>query len=350
MIEFSESTITGVAVHKVGNKSREEGVKASNEMLELYDELEEVLYRYFTKPFLNVEDTYCFSHEADLSMNEMYNFCKSIFEHPSGLLVQSIHMLKHLYAQSQHPHIKGGEFYVVHFKDIVLEGELVNAVGIFKSEEKDTFLKIEEQAAQIQLESQKGINIKKLDKGCLVFNTEEDSGYRLMVVDANNYDAHYWKDAFLQVTPDKNEVFQTKNTIDMVKSFTNDVVSRQEDKKEQAMLLNRTVKYFQEQEQFDMDNFAEEVLIKPAYKEEFQDYKRIYAEKEGVETEPNFEIAPSAVKQAKRKIKSLIKLDTNVQIKLDFNDPDSADKFIVKGYNEVKEMHFYTIYFNHEKP
>ncbi|MDR0604368.1 MAG: hypothetical protein LBG80_08720 [Bacteroidales bacterium] len=35
-------------------------------------------------------------------------------------------------------------------------------------------------------ESEKGININKLDKGCLIFNTERENGYIVAVVDNTN--------------------------------------------------------------------------------------------------------------------------------------------------------------------
>ena len=43
-----------------------------------------------------------------------------------------------LYEQSKHPNIKQGDLYVVHFKDCILDGETIDAIGLFKSENKDT--------------------------------------------------------------------------------------------------------------------------------------------------------------------------------------------------------------------
>ena len=63
----------------------------------------------------------------------------------------------------------------------------------------------------------------------------------------------------------------------------------------------------------------------------------------------DFEISDTALKTAKRKVKNLIKLDTNIQIKLDFNDPDVSKHFIEKGYDEARGMYFYKVYFNEEE-
>lgn len=76
-----------------------------------------------------------------------------------------------MYKKSTHPQIKGGEFYTVYFKDCILEGEIVDAIGLFKSENKDTFLKVSTLKNDFKIETVEGVNINKLDKGCLIFCT-----------------------------------------------------------------------------------------------------------------------------------------------------------------------------------
>ena len=78
-----------------------------------------------------------------------------------------------------------GEFYMVLFDNVVVDGEVCNALGIFKSENKDTFLKVYLKDQNFELGSQQGINIKKLDKGCIIFNTEESV--------ITSYSIHYTK-------------------------------------------------------------------------------------------------------------------------------------------------------------
>jgi len=78
---------------------------------------------------------------------------------------------------------------------------MLDAVGLFKSENKDTYLKVEPVMEGYEIESRQGININKLDKGCLVFNTDKENGYVLSIVDNTNKgnEAQYWKDDFLSV-------------------------------------------------------------------------------------------------------------------------------------------------------
>ena len=61
-----------------------------------------------------------------------------------------------------------------------------------------------------------------------------------------------------------------------------------------------------------------------------------------------FDISKPILQKEKRKIKNYIKLDTNIQIKLDFNNPESSQRFIEQGYDEERGMNFYKVYFNKE--
>ncbi|MFT7252418.1 MAG: hypothetical protein ACI9FW_002180, partial [Flavobacterium sp.] len=63
----------------------------------------------------------------------------------------------------------------------------------------------------------------------------------------------------------------------------------------------------------------------------------------------DFPIANAAVTDVRKKLKNTIHLDTNVQIKLDFVNSDSAQKFVEKGWDEEKQMYYYLVYFNKEQ-
>ena len=65
--------------------------------------------------------------------------------------------------------------------------------------------------------------------------------------------------------------------------------------------------------------------------------------------ESNFDIANKAVSDARKKIKNVINLDTNIQIKMDFINPESAERFVEKGWDEERQMYYYLVYFNKEQ-
>ncbi|WP_235586964.1 hypothetical protein [Ferroacidibacillus organovorans] len=83
MIELSNSEIKYLAVHLVGNKLRQEGVRFSNSETPIEgDRLQELLFQHFLKPFLKIESLYQFTHDSNLSFNEVYVYAKSVFPNP----------------------------------------------------------------------------------------------------------------------------------------------------------------------------------------------------------------------------------------------------------------------------
>ena len=58
------------------------------------------------------------------------------FQDQSNLITESAKILNHLYEQSDHPNIKTGELYVAFFRDIQSEDEMLNGIGIFKTEKR----------------------------------------------------------------------------------------------------------------------------------------------------------------------------------------------------------------------
>jgi len=81
---------------------------------------------------------------------------------------------------------------------------------------------------------------------------------------------------------------------------------------------------------------------------EFKSFKVDKGEKYSIEDVFSFPISNSAVSDARRKFKNIISLDTNITIKLDFVNPESAEKFLEKGWDEEKQMYYYLCYFNNE--
>jgi hypothetical protein len=223
-------------------------------------------------------------------------------------LEQSQSLAKHLYDQSTHPKIKGGEFYTVYFKDCIIDGETVDAVGLFKSENKDTFLKVYPSGEGFEIESEKGININKLDKGCLIFNTERDNGYIVAVVDNTNKgaDAQYWIDDFLHIRQRHDEYYNTQQTLSLYKNFVKKELPQQFEvsKAEQAVLLNKSVQFFKEKDNFNLNEFANEVIGQPEIIESFNQFKTNYQKEHEINIADNFTISDNAVKNRRVHLKA----------------------------------------------
>src|SRR5699024_9547728 len=84
MLNLHPAQIESLSVHRVGNKSRNEGIFISEEAYPVNDELHALLKEYFLKPFRDKEQNYYqFSHETDLEFHELYNLANATFNNPN---------------------------------------------------------------------------------------------------------------------------------------------------------------------------------------------------------------------------------------------------------------------------
>ncbi len=340
------ASISAIAVHFAGNRSAEEGIRQSRALLETTDEVKALLQQYFLSPFKSSE-YFTFQHESSLELNEVYTYVRAIFDDPSSLYEQSVHLVKHLYESSNHPKIKPGELYVVYFDEYMLNGESVEAVGLFKSESKEPFLKVYPSGENYTVENEEGINISKLDKGCLIYNTEPELGYMVSVVDhtGKSVEAQYWIDQFLHLKQREDAYFHTREALNLCKNFVTQKLpeSFEVSKADQVDLLNKSVKFFKEKERFNLEEFAGEVMKQPEIIEKFKEYKADYEESHDVDVSQDFSISEQAVKKQARVLKSIIKLDKNFHIYV-----HGKREFIIKGFDQASGMHFYQLFFNEE--
>lgn len=355
---FESSSIHTVALHRVGNKATDEGFVLSEAALPLTEQIQDVLVRYFLSPF-KVEEYYHLYDESNIELNPIYQRCANIFANPESLVEESQQIARHLYDASTHANIKGGELFVVYFSECMLNGETLDAIGIFKSENKESFLKVQHSdeqwsnqegdmsaKAQYAVEVHHGINPNKLDKGAIIFNTEADKGYVVSVVDATNRttDAVYWKDTFLGIRQREDEYYNTNTEMQAYKKFVTDELPQQFEgvsKADQADMLNRCSNYFKQNDNFDLQTFAEEVIAQPEVIDSFQQYRQQYQEENDIQMPESYDISESAVKKQSRAYKSVIKLDKNFHIYV------HGDRELIEQ-GEDERGKYYKVYFNEE--
>lgn len=349
MIHVTEfNDLQHLSIHKVGNSSQEEPLICSQQPLEMTDEtISQLLISYFIQPFTNNAEYFRFYHEADLQLNEVFQYCKRIFEDREVFHEQSVNIAKHLYKHSTHPKIKGGELYVAYFSRCQVDGEEVEAVGIFKSENRDTYLKVFLADENYQVNYEDGININKLDKGCLIFNIAEEEGYKVSVVDSISKQSEtiYWKDAFLQVQRVEDSYHQTEVAVNMCKQFISNKLPTEYEmnKVDQMDLLNKSAAYFKEKEQFNMDDFAEEVLGHPEAIASFREYKDHFQSEFQQPLPDEFDISSHAVKKQQKVFKSVLKLDKNFHVYIHGNRD-----LVERGFDEATNMYYYKLLFENE--
>lgn len=348
MIESTNSSIDKVAVHYVGNTTNGGELRLSKSVLDTSDEaVRELLSRFFLSPFSDPEfHSFTFSNE-DFTLNPVYNFANHMFSEGDSFHENSVNMARHLYELSVHPQIKSGDLFVAHISDMVVDGELTNAIGIFKSENRQAFLKLDHLGDDFSIRPDDGINIEKLDKGCLIFDLDKEAGYKVCIIDKSNKssEAQFWKNIFLQVQACSDDYHQTKEFMNMTKNFVTKQLTEEFEvsKTDQIDLLNRSVEYFKSRDSYNKEEFENEIFNNTNVIDSFRAYDQKFREENKLEINQDFEISTQAVKKQARIFKSVLKLDKNFHIYIHGNR-----KLIEKGVDDHGRK-FYKIYYDEEK-
>lgn len=345
MIHFDNSSLHSLVIHEVGNRTLDEDLLLSNELVDTNDEnLINIIRRFFFSSFSDNE-LFQFCNDVGLNQNEIYTLTSSVFESPTDLLQASKTIAQYLYTCSKHPKIRRGDLYVAFFQGIDLDNDKVDALGIFKSETKEDYLKVNWVKNTNTLCYDEGTNVKKLDKGCLIFNIEKGKGYKVCIVDntSKSNDALYWKEDFLSIKPIANEYYQTSQILNITKQFVTKKLSDESlSKTEKINLLNRSVEYFKNHDFFDKEEFEEIVFPNEDVTKSFREYNDIYSEEKKIPFSDKFEISASALKKESKAIKKVLKLDKNFQIYI-----NGSSDLIEKGIDE-KGRKYYKIYYEKE--
>ena len=197
----------------------------------------------------------------------------------------------------------------------------------------------------MHIAAREGIDINRLDKGAVIFNTEREEGFAVFVVDnTNRTEARYWIDDFLRVRQRQDNYHNTHNVLAMCKKYVTGHLPSEFDvsKADQAEMLNETMKYFREQDNFSLDDFSEKVIRQPEVMESFSRYKQEYEQERDIRIEDEFAISDSAVRKQARAYKSVIKLDRNFHIYVHGNR-----NLLEQGEDEKGK--FYKVYYQEEE-
>ncbi|ADY51536.1 hypothetical protein Pedsa_0964 [Pseudopedobacter saltans DSM 12145] len=348
MVTFFETNLEKLVINKVGNKLQDESFVATDKQISISDQsltLVNLLMHYFLTPFQKVQQVYRFSDHSEV---------KPVIEEYFTNKIDFVKLTKELtgvlYNTCNHPKIKGGEVYFTLFDNLQIEGELHRAIGIFKSESKESYLKVHPDGDGFAVDyEEQAINTHKLEKGCLIFNTDKDQGYKVVIVDETNNSkgdaAIYWKDDFLNLSVRNDNFNVTQNCLSVIKQFIgHDIDDNFEiSQTDKAALLNKSIKYFKERESFEWEEFAEEVIGNQEASDMLKGKLDEYSEDYGQPIPETFEVSSNAVKKQQSKFKKVIKLDKDYQIHI-----HGAKQKIERGFDEEKGMNFYKVYFQEE--
>ncbi|GAA4234341.1 nucleoid-associated protein [Postechiella marina] len=348
MITRKNASISKFIIHKVGNKFNDTKNAFSDDVVEFDEASYELMLPFLLRPFGSLVQSYRFNHHADISLNEINSYSAQLFNDEESFVEVSKNIVTHLYEQSTSAQIKTGDVLVVLFDGIEFRDMTTNAIGIFKIESKVNFFQTYLENNSYDILVQNGISSKKVDKGCLILNQSDTEGKIILTVDNNSYDAQYWINQFLNIKFADDANNHTQQYIELCKEFSTEVLKTSYSIQDKNTFLARTVDFFKENEMVNVERFKEEVLDDEKAIRLFEDYKKEYEGEQNLVIRNQFDIAESVVKKEKKKIKTDIKLDTNIEIKLDIDAPDASAEYMERGFDNEKKMYYYKVFFNAE--
>ncbi len=346
-LDFINTKIKNLAIHRVGNRLREEGYFLSKQSTDVRDsDAHDLLLKFFTGEFKTPE-YFQFTHPTAVENNDLNNLAGRMFGKKGDFLEFSSEIAKLLYSKSNHPKISGGELYVTSFESVLLNEEPVQAIGIFKTESKTPFMKVLHKTDVYDYEFDEGINLNAIDKACIIINTAKEDGYRICIHDkqSKGEEALYWKTDFLGLKPCADDYHKTRQFLTLCKDYIKDQMPQEfeVEKTDQIDMLNKSVSFFKTNEQFDYDTFKREVIQEPHIMKSFGKFKDEYEERNSLVLGDDFEINSSAVKSQSKIFKSVLKLDKNFHVYVHGNK-----EMIEKGYDEERGMSYYKLYYREE--
>ena len=334
--------IAMLSIHRIGSKTAAEGVELSDYPVNLNESLNDILKNYFLMAFKEKEQ-YMFTHPTSLDLNAVYTYVNAIFDNEESFHEESINIAKYLYEQSDHPNIKRGDFYVIYFKDCILDGETIDAVGLFKSENKDTFIKINSVAGGFSVESMSGMNINKLDKGCLIFNLKRKSGYLVSVVDnANRNDARYWVKGFLQLKRCEDDFRQTELAVAMCKDFISNLPEKY-DLATKAVMMNKVIETLEEKT-ITLKSIVEKAFAPIGVGDDFLSYAEEFQTEQDMNFKDSFQSKAESINRREIRSVTKVKLDSNFEISI-----LGGEENIERGYDKKRMQKYYTLFFDRER-
>jgi hypothetical protein len=344
LITFENARIEALSVHWVGNRSIGEPIIISRAPQQLIDD--KVHYKLLQFFLNNFKDRLLFEFTGNQGseQNELKNIAGEIFDEPSNLHQKSGEIAHLLYNVSTHHWIKNGECWVAYFSNIKFGDQISDAIGIFKTELKDEFLTIKRTGDGFVISLNEGFNIKKIDKGCLIMNTPDDKEYEIQVIDNINLQdpAEYWKGKFLGIKPVNNAYLNTSNELKILKAFLEESLP-ENDKLERVEKLNNSVHYLNDNDRFKLPDFGSNVFPEKELRKSYNDFRNQYKADLDVEIEDEYDIEHEVVKNPKKYVRGVIKLDKDFHIYV-----HGSRRNIVRGYDKEKGMNYYQIFFSEE--
>ncbi len=366
-LDFSQVRISGLVLAKVGNPSRDETLQTSKQIFEVSTDDQELLSSVFLRPFRSFNLVgQRFQHHSSIEQHEINQCVGDIFSDSQTLLERGCQIAKRLHSKSTHPNIKSGDLCIALIEGIQVgdEGETAKGLCLLKSESVTPFLSISASDGDLQLTTEHGINPEKIDKGCLVVEQFTRKGYYVLTFDRGSSESRFWVKDFLSVAPIPDNALLSKKVAEMaVTAITETDTQNLAENGEPSETLNsdpetppwevndnakHALAYFDTNNQFSLAEFEEKALRTPEAKKAFQEKREALEAESGVTIKDSFDISAKDASKAKKLMKSILKLDSGVEVRLKPKVVAKPEKVLEKGYDDEREMNYIKIYYKKE--
>ncbi len=220
---------------------------------------------------------------------------------------------------------------------------------LLKSESVVPFLSISTRDGDLQLETEEGINPEKIDKGCLIVEHFEKKGFYVLTFDRGGSESRFWVRDFLGVRPIPDSSLLSKRVAEMaVAAVSPEGVADDRPPWEVNEPAQEALSFLGGQKQFSLQEFEEKALRTEAARNRFAEERKRVEEEEGIELKESFDLSKRDVGKAKKLMKSMMKLDTGVEIRLRPKVIEDPGKVLEKGYDDEKKMSYIKVYFNED--
>ncbi len=308
MIQCNNSNIELLKISYVGNRIAGEQVQVAKEVLKC-DELTRNLIGRYLLSGIEFHQLYKLTHPEGIEYNKVYNLASEVFEDLTSFERIADELSYLLFQRANDKSIIGGYLFVVYFKGCLVDDKTADALGIFKAETKDMFIKLSSEGADIRFSSEQGFAMNKMDKGCIIFNVDGKDGYKLAILNKSHSKSSikYWNEDFLRCVPIVGNYLNTQAVLKAIGQFIKEQDSNQLQK---AFLMNISL---QEAKKETLN--VKELLGTVALDDESkQRVREIFTTLTGAHESMPDSITPDSVALKKTRLKSVLKLDDNFEI------------------------------------
>lgn len=296
---------------------------------------------FFIKPFSREKSEYTFVHSIDLKYNIIYNTVLDMFQ-GGDFVNDSISIYKHLESVSSLPTIKDGDIFIVKIEDVLNGNAYCDAIGIFKIETKNEFIETAvDRNGYLDIRVKTGYTSQKIDKACLIVFTEVmPVGY---IIDRSK-DTKFWYHDFLGMAIKQTSYNQSKALTGMMEGFIKEKLAKENvmPKCEQIELVNHYTSLLSHADVIDLAELQEQVFQDKKLSDMFDEYRKIYEERENVSFDSRLTLSHSATNMSKKYRK--ISLDDTVELYL-----LKTGDFVERGYDDARGKYYYKLFFSKEK-